>query len=460
MLGQSLVHDVLTAALSGGGDFAELFVEANQKNNLSMVNGVVEHALSGMDYGAGIRIFYGTNAIYAYTNDTSRDNLIQVAKEAAQAAKGSGGASVLPFMRQARMNMHPVRIPFDKGDKKKAVEMLRVGSDAAFAYSGLISQTQCSYSDISQNIFVANSEGLWAEDQRNRIRLGITAVASSASEKQTEGYHPGVSGGFEFLDTQDTKAMGRNAAEIAAKMLNADLCPSGKMPVVIDGGFGGVIFHEACGHSLEATAIAKGASVFCGKMGQIIANEKVTALDDGTIPGAWGSINIDDEGAPGQKNTLITNGVLTSYLVDKLNGLKMGMPSTGSGLRESYRYAPTSRMTNTYIAAGHDSIGDILASVDYGLYAKKMGGGSVQPSTGEFNFAVLEGYMIRNGKIAEPVRGATLIGKGSQVLMDIDMVSEEVSHDQGMCGSVSGSVPTNVGQPLLRVKSITVGGRR
>jgi TldD protein len=195
-------------------------------------------------------------------------------------------------------------------------------------------------------------------------------------------------------------------------------------------------------------------------MGQKIAADCVTAIDDGTIPNAWGSINIDDEGVPAQKNILIENGILTSYLVDKLNGRKMGMASTGSGRRESYRYAPTSRMTNTFIANGTTPVNDIIANTEYGLYAKKMGGGSVQPATGEFNFAVLEGYMIRGGKIAEPVRGATLIGKGGEVLLNIDMVGDNLDRAQGVCGSASGSVPTDVGQPMIRVKELTVGGRK
>ncbi len=231
------------------------------------------------------------------------------------------------------------------------------------------------------------------------------------------------------------------------------------MPVAIDNGFGGVIFHEACGHSLEASAVAYGRSQFAGKLGQKIANEKVTAIDDGTIPNAWGSINIDDEGTPAQKNVLIENGILKSYMIDKFNGRRMGMASTGNARRQSYSYTPTSRMTNTYIAPGTDRNEDIIASMEYGLYAKDMGGGSVNPLTGEFNFSVREGYLVRNGEICEPVRGASLVGKGSDVIMNIDMVGSDLDMGQGMCGSSSGSVPTNVGQPLIRVSSITVGGR-
>ncbi|WP_276630128.1 TldD/PmbA family protein, partial [Terrisporobacter hibernicus] len=252
---------------------------------------------------------------------------------------------------------------------------------------------------------------------------------------------------------------GKEASRVAYTMLNAKNCPAGQMAVAIDNGFGGVIFHEACGHSLEATAVAKGNSVFTDKIGQQIASAKVTAVDDGTIYNHWGSANIDDEGTPTQKNVLIENGVLKSYMVDKLNGRRMKTSSTGSSRRQSYKFAPTSRMTNTFIAAGTDKTEDIIKSIDNGLYAKKMGGGSVNPVTGEFNFAVAEGYLVKNGEIKEAVRGASLIGKGSEVLMNIDMVGDNLAQAQGMCGSVSGSIPTNVGQPMIRVKEITVGGR-
>ena len=224
-------------------------------------------------------------------------------------------------------------------------------------------------------------------------------------------------------------------------------------------GHGGVIFHEACGHSLEAASVAYGNSQFCGTLGQKIAHEKVTAIDDGTLPNEWGSINIDDEGTPSQRNVLIENGVLKTYMIDKFNGRRMGMASTGSSRRQSFSYAPTSRMTNTFIAPGADRDEDIIASIEYGLYAKKMGGGSVNPVTGEFNFSVTEGYLIRNGKVCEPVRGASLVGKGSDVIQKIDMVGSGLVLGQGMCGASSGQIPTNVGQPLIRVSSITVGGR-
>ena len=265
--------------------------------------------------------------------------------------------------------------------------------------------------------------------------------------------------GMEMFELFNPTEVGIHAAEMALTNLRADYCKAGQMTVAIENGFGGVIFHEACGHSLEATSVAIGASQMAGKLGQQIANPKVTAIDDGTIPSAWGSVNIDDEGNPTNRTVLIENGVLKNYMIDRLGSRRMGMPMTGNSRRESYAYEPTSRMTNTYIANGPDKNEDIIKSIEYGIYAASMGGGSVNPLTGAFNFSVSEGYMIRNGEICEPVRGASLIGKGSEILQDIDMVGQNMATGQGMCGSSSGSVPTDVGQPLIRVSKITVGGR-
>jgi TldD protein len=277
---------------------------------------------------------------------------------------------------------------------------------------------------------------------------------------QSGYFGPGSGKGFEFFENLDVEWYGKEASRIAKSMIFAEYSPSGKMPVVIDNGFGGVIFHEACGHGLEATSVAKGNSVFAGKLGQQVASRLVTAIDDGTIPNGWGSSNIDDEGNATTRNVLIENGILKNYMVDKLNGRRMSMDVTGSTRRQSYRYAPTSRMTNTFITNGQSTKEEIISNTEHGLYAKYMGGGSVNPATGEFNFSVMEGYKIENGKITNPLRGATLIGTGIDVLGKIDMVGNNLELGQGMCGSISGSIPANVGQPMIRVSEIIVGGRK
>ncbi len=459
MISQHTINDILTIAVSTGGNFAEVFLENRVDNGLSMINGIVEKASGGINFGLGLRIFDNGSGIYAYTNDTNYDNLIKVAKSAASAVNNNNKTiTILPFINKEIDNKHIIKIKPTVAHKKEAVELLRKSSNTAFKSNKLITETSYGYIDYIQDILIANTDGLWVTDTRTRTRFTANVVASDGTDKDNAYLSKGGHIGFELFDNVNMEEIGEELAKNAITCLNAKPCPSGQMPVIINNGFGGVIFHEACGHSLEATAIAKDASVFCGKMGKTIANEKVTAIDDGTIPNEWGSINIDDEGNPSQKNILIKNGVLNSYLVDRLNGEKIKLPSTGSSRRESYRYAPTSRMTNTYIDNGTDTIEDIFSSVEYGLYAKSMGGGSVLPTTGEFNFAVKEGFIVRNGKIAEPVKGATLIGKGHEVLMDIDMVSNNLDKSVGMCGSISGSIPTNVGQPTLRVSKLTVGG--
>ncbi len=459
MLKRSSVENIITAALETGADFAELYAERTEQGSIGMVNGRVETAQSGLSCGAGVRLFFGTQAIYGYANDMSEKNLIQIARGCAEAMKSSVQHSRKNWRETVRPCINPIRILPKNTAKSQKAEYLRLAAEAAKAYSPSITQTRTGFLEVSKHVLVANSEGVWGEEDRVRTRFTVEAVASSASEKQSGHFGPGGSEGMELFERINVEETAREAARIAVTMLGAKPCPAGKFPVVIDNGFGGVIFHEACGHGLEATAVARNASVFAGRLGQQIASPLVTAIDDGTIPNAWGSSAMDDEGTPTARNVLIENGVLKSYLVDRLNGRKMGAAITGSSRRQDYRFAPTSRMTNTCIAPGKSTPEEIISATEYGLYARQMGGGSVDPATGSFNFAVLEGYMIRNGKIAEPVRGATLIGKGPEVLWDIDMVGNNPKRAQGMCGSKSGSIPTDVGQPMLRVSRMTVGGR-
>ncbi len=460
MLEKSLVEKILNEALSTGGDFAEIFVEKKNNCGLFMIDGKIESSLSGRDFGIGIRIFKDLYSVYGYTNDMTEENLLKTARKIAEAVKGIRADITINLLKQDIKNYNKIEIYPETVLKKNKIDVMRRGYTAAKEYDSEISQVRVSYSDSKQNILVANSEGIWAEDERVRGRIRIESVASSGTEMQTGSMGPGASKGFEFFEKMDVESYGREASRIAKTILHADYSPSGKMPVIIDNGFGGVIFHEACGHGLEATSVAKGNSVFAGKIGQMIASPVVSAVDDGTIPNEWGTINIDDEGTPSRRNLLIENGILKGYMIDKLNGRRMGMASTGSGRRESYKYAPTSRMTNTFILNGKSSLDEMISSVEKGIYAKYMGGGSVNPATGNFNFAVMEGYLIENGKITSPVRGATLIGSGSEILKKIEMVGNNLAYGQGMCGSVSGSICTNVGQPAVKVSEITVGGRK
>ena len=459
MISREICQQVLSKAVSTGADYAEIFAENTLNHSIDMIANRVDSIDDSVIAGAAVRVYKGLRSVMATTVDTSLSGLLRCAEKAAEAL-GQGSAQIeIVLKEQLFGDIHPVRVVPSSVANKEKVAILKEGYFAAKEYSDAITQVSGFLLDVDHNILIANSEGLYAQDRQIRTRISISAVAEINGETQTGGCRPGRRMGLEMFDFIDPKNVGIHAARQAVTMAGAGYCPAGVMPVAIDNGFGGVIFHEACGHSLEASSVAYNQSQFTGKLGQKIANEKVTAIDDGTIPNAWGSINIDDEGHPAQKNVLIENGILKSYMIDRFNARRMGMESTGNARRQSYSYTPTSRMTNTYIAPGTDKNEDIIASMEYGLYAKEMGGGSVNPVTGEFNFAVNEGYLVRNGKSCEPVRGASLVGKGSDVIMNIDMVGTDLDMGQGMCGSSSGSVPTNVGQPLIRVSSITVGGR-
>ena len=462
MLSEKVALEVIDAALSTGGDFAEIFYEDRRNHMISLRSNRVETVNSGRLHGAGIRVFVGHNAIYTYTNNTDREGLLHCAQKAACAVREArkGGQRAKAFQMAASANLHPIRIAPSRTDTEKKIDVLRMANAAARSAGEEIAQVTCAYRDSEQDVWICNSDGLFVQDRRVYTRMACIVVASNGSENQNGQSAPGAMMGYELFEKRvDPEKIGKEAGEMARTMLRAPACPAGVMPVVIDNGFGGVIFHEACGHSLEATSVAFGMSEFCGKLGQQIAAPCVTAIDDGTMPNEWGSENVDDEGSPTNRLVLIENGILKGYMIDKLNGKRMGMASTGSARRESYAYAPTSRMRNTYIAPGKDTEEEMISTMGDGLYAKKLGGGSVNPATGEFNFAVDEGYLVKGGKILHPVRGASLIGKGAEILMKIDRVGQNMQMAAGICGSISGSVPTNVGQPMIRVTSMTVGGR-
>ena len=459
MIAKSWAEDALACAVSSGADFAELFGELTYNNNVFMLDGKIERATDNILSGVGIRAFVGTKTVFASTTDITHEGLIKCARSVAAAVGELKGERHIILAERMFPNIHPVKVIPTSVEAKVRADLLREGCFAAKAYDDAISQVSGTLLGVDHTILVANTEGLYTIDRHVRTRMAVSAVASAAGENQSGSCSPGAGMGLEFFDTRRPEDIGREAARQAMVNLGAVYCPAGQMTVAIENGFGGVIFHEACGHSLEATSVAIGASQMAGKLGQQIANPKVTAIDDGTIPGAWGSVNIDDEGTPTQRNVLIEHGVLKSYMIDRLGSRRMGLPMTGNARRQSYTYEPTSRMTNTFIDNGPDRNEDIIASMEYGLYCRQMGGGSVHPLTGAFNFAVTEGYIVRKGQICEAVRGASLIGTGSEILQNIDMVGQNLATAQGMCGSSSGSVPTDVGQPLIRVSTITVGGR-
>ena len=463
MLDPSLVADVLRVARGGGADWSEVFVEDTVSSHLHVLNDGVKDVSGGNGFGAGVRVFYGTKVVYAYTNDCSSAGLLAVADAVARAEGSVGspdvtGRSGLDFRVLEPKLTWPVKHhPLETPKRTKLGIMKRA---AAAARVGRVKTVDVRLFDWARRTLVANSDGDWVEDERVYSRLLANAIAEDGADRSTGTCGPGQALGIEAFDGEEPERIGAEAARIANVMLGAAFAPAGKLPVVIGNGWGGVIFHEACGHSLETTVIAKNASVFAGKMGQQIANPLVTAVDDGTIPGAWGSINYDDEATPTERTVLIRNGVLESYMVDRVGELITGHRRTGSGRRQDYTFAPTSRMRNTFIEAGSSTPEGLIGQVSHGLYAKTMGGGSVNPGAGDYNFAVTEAYMIRNGQIAEPVRGASLVGNGAQDLMNIVGVAGDLKNGSGgMCGSVSGSIPVELGQPHTLISEITVGGR-
>ncbi|HOF65387.1 MAG: TldD/PmbA family protein [Bacillota bacterium] len=459
MISKKVALEVLNIALETGGDFAEIFLEETLSSAVIVESGKTQPVASNLNFGAGIRILKGLQSVYGHTNNVTKKGLTELARSLSVSFKGERLLEVEKIKKVRVNNKHKIEQNLYEVPIEDVVNPLKEADQAMRDYSPQIVRTQAGITREVRKIAIFNSEGKQIEDTQQRIRTMLFAIAMAPNAFETSYYAPGSYQGFEFLKTLDLKAEAIKVAELAVRKLDAAPCPSGKMPVVIGNGFGGVIFHEACGHSLEATSVSKNLSVFSNKLGEQIANKAVTAIDDGTLANEWGSNAVDDEGFKTKKNVLIKNGILKNYLIDQFGGRRMNMEQNGASRRQSYEFEPTSRMSNTYIAPGKYTPEEIIASVKLGLYAKSMGGGSVNPATGEFNFACDEAYIIRDGKIAELVKGATLIGTGAEILLNIDMVANDLKHAAGMCGSMSGNVPVNVGQPTIRVSEILVGGQ-
>ena len=462
MLDKKTMSELIAIVLHGGADFAEVYAEYTKDNRISYADKKIETVANKIISGVGIRGFLGTRTFFASTTDLTPSGLRQCALRVAQAV-GHPVDRIADFslVERVNTNIHPIRTnPFDVSAKVRC-DLVRTAADASWNAGEQIIQVSGMLLTNDKSFVVANSEGLYTSDRQIRTRMMVNAIASDGSQNQQGMASPGRQMGLEVFEMPQftPEKIGAEAARQALVNLKAIPCPSGQMTVAIASGFGGVIFHEACGHSLEAACVGIGMSQMCGKMGQQVAGTKVTAIDDGTIANGWGSCNIDDEGNPNQRRVLIENGILKSYMVDRLGSRRMGVPHTASARRQNYSFETTSRMTNTFIANGPDTNEEIIASIEDGIYCASMGGGSVNPFTGDFNFAAREAYLVKNGKICEPVRGAALIGNGGDVIQKIDMVGQDLDTAQGNCGASSGMVPTDVGQPMIRVSSITVGGQ-
>ena len=461
MISKKLAIEVLNEMLSTGADFAEIFLEYSTSAGVSIENGKVSSSSKNITSGAGLRLLKENRCVYGYTCDLTKKGLMDLARQLNKSFNGERLITVTKLEMIRGKNRSPIIHSYEDVPLQDKINLVREGTDEiASLKDPRIVRTIGGFANNHRGVTIYNSKGKWFSRDTEFARLFYSVICADENGMETGFEGPGCQMDMSFFkDKAKPREVARKAAETALLMLTAKECPSGKMPVVIGNGWGGVLFHEACGHPLEASAVSKGLSYATGKEGQMIASPVVTAIDDSTIPNGWGSIDIDDEGNPGTKRVLIKNGVLKDFMIDDFNGRRMGREGNGSCRRQNYRYCPTSRMSNTYIDNGKSTPEEIIKATKLGLYAVSFAGGSVDPATGEFNFGCSEAYIIRDGKIAEPVKGATLIGKGEEVLKKIDMVANDLKLAQGMCGAASGSIRTNVGQPTLRISEITVGGR-
>ena len=458
MLDPELVKSTIDTAMSTGGEFAEVFVEDRRSMSAVLDDGRIEELTSGRDRGAGVRVISGDTTGFAHTADLSEVGLRRAAEAAAATARTGSSTATVPLNVSEPADSIVLVLP-ESVAKSRKVALLRAADDAARGVGGAISQVTARYSEGRRRILVANSDGLWSEDDQVRTLFSVSCVASGDTGMQTGRETVGYTVGYELFDSYDVEELARRAGERALTKLRARPAPSGEHAVVIKSGGGGVLFHEACGHGLEADLVRKGASVFKDRVGEQVAISGLTLIDDGTMTKEWGNIAIDDEGHAAQRNVLIEDGILTDYMWDHLRARDEGRPHSGNGRRQSYQHLPMVRMTNTFVTNGTIDPEDIIADTQHGVYVAQLGGGQVNTATGDFVFGMTEAYLIENGEITEPLREGNLIGNGPEVLTEIDALGNDFEMGSpGMCGKDGQGVPVGDGQPTLRVKRLTIGG--
>ena len=459
MINKNQAIRILNSGLHTGADYAEIYIEEKDSFSVVIENGKVENSGIRHSYGAGIRLLNKFQSVYGYTNEVNEKSLTKLIENLSNSFHDKQVLSIDKLVTKRAKNLSNIETSFSNVDDKVIIDYLKSGEEVLRNTDKRVVRTNVSFSYSISKIQIASTKGINHLDYKERGRCYVICTAADQGKIETGFEGPGASAGFEFFERNvDIKELCKNVGEKTIMMLEAKECPSGRMPVVIGKGFGGTLFHEACGHPLEASAVSRNLSVFSGKIGQQIASPILSAIDDGTIPNGWGSNNIDDEGNKTEKTLLIENGILKNYLIDDFNGRRMNRKGNGACRRQSYKYEPTSRMSNTYICAGKSTPEEIIAATKFGLYAKTLAGGQVNPVTGEFNFGCSEAYLIRDGKICEPVRGASVIGTGQDILMKIDMIGNDLERAQGMCGAASGFIPVDCGQPTIHVSEMTVGG--
>ena len=458
VLDDGVVRAVLETALAGGADFAEVYAETRVGRSIGLDDGRIEELTTGLDRGAGIRVLSGRQTAYAYTNVLTREALVDAARTAAAGVAGQARARVADLRTVTPDVVHRVASPPAEVDGPALAEIVRRAEDAARSFSAEVRQVTVGFSDVEQGVFIANSEGHRSIEDRVRTRIVAQVVAARDGIIQTGYEGPGGAVGHELLEEHPPEEVGRLAAERAVLMLDADPAPAGEMPVVLAAGSGGVLFHEACGHGMEADIVAKGASVYAGRRGERIGSPLLSGVDDATLVGAWGSFGLDDEGTPAQRTVLFEQGVCTDYLSDRLRARQLDIPRSGNGRRESYAHLPIPRMTNTFILPGGDDPAEIVGDVERGLYCDALGGGQVDPASGDFVFGVMVAHLIEHGELTRPVRGANLVGDGPTVIARIDAVGTDFDTREGVCGKDGQGVPAGLGNPTLRISRLTVGG--
>jgi TldD protein len=467
-LSERLMERCLGEALSAGGEYADLYFESVTSTSLGIDESLVKSASQGISVGCGIRVVSGERTGYAYTDDLSSDRLLRAARTAALIASGPAKELMSGFRHTETPSLYPVAGATSDAEIAAKLILIQRADKAARDYDSRITQVRAGFNDELRRILVAASDGTFASDTQPLARLNVFVIAKDGvnTARGTSG-----GGGRVTMDFfEDARGQGesdkspehfaREAARTAILQLGAVEAPAGEMPVVLGPGWPGVLLHEAVGHGLEADFNRKKTSAFAGLIGQQVASTKVTVVDNGLMPGRRGSINMDDEGNPTQETVLIEKGILKGFLSDKLNSRLMGMPNTGSGRRESYHHIPMPRMTNTYMLNGEDIPADIIKSVKRGLYAVNFGGGQVDITNGKFVFSASEAYLIEDGKVTRPVKGATLIGNGPEALKYVSMVGNDLALDEGIgtCGKAGQSVPVGVGMPTVKLDRMTVGG--
>jgi TldD protein len=461
VLDAELLARVLEAASASGADFAEVFAEDVRNTSATLDDGRIEDLTSGRDRGAGIRVVAGDTTGFAHTADLSETGLLAAARVAAAAARGGGGGTrVVPLAPVGGVTRQPgPRVAPEDVAKATKVALLHRADAAARDRGPAIAQVSARYGDSRRRFVVATTDGAMASDDQVRTLFNVSCVAKGDAGLQTGRESVGHTVGFELFDRIEVEGLARRAADRALLKLTARPAPSGTLPVVIGPGSGGVLFHEACGHGLEADLVAKGASAFAGRLGQQVASPLVTLVDDGTMAGEWGCYAVDDEGHPAQRNVLIEDGILVDYLWDGIRARAEGRAGSGNGRRQSYRHLPMVRMTNTYLAGGQSDPADIIAEVDHGVYVAKLGGGQVNTASGDFVFGMVEAYLIEDGRLTAPLREGQLIGNGPRVLQQIEAVGNDFEMGPpGTCGKDGQGVPVGDGVPTLRVAELTIGG--